>query len=133
MSLKSFHQVPILSWDIRYATFQPAKFVSSFQKLLVTSIQILDIWWSSLDIMGDLSWLSELWFVYFMKRKTTILKMSWKSSIMSELKLPTILPTANKFGRLHSCCLMYWPGPFNYFQKIYFQGFMVLKHVNSYK
>ena len=36
-----------------YATFQPAKFVSSFQKLLATSIQIFDIWGSSLDIMDD--------------------------------------------------------------------------------
>ena len=32
LSLKSFRQIPVLSWDIRYATFQPAKFVSSFPK-----------------------------------------------------------------------------------------------------
>ena len=32
LSLKSFCQIPFLSWDIRDATFQPAKFVSSFQK-----------------------------------------------------------------------------------------------------
>ena len=31
---------------MRYVSFQPAKFFSSFQKLLATSIQILNIWWS---------------------------------------------------------------------------------------
>ena len=38
---------------MRYANFQPTKFLGSFQKLLATFFQFLDIWWSTLDIMDE--------------------------------------------------------------------------------
>ena len=44
LSLKTFRQIPALSWAIRYSVFQPVKFVSTLQKLLATFFQILDIW-----------------------------------------------------------------------------------------
>ncbi len=53
MSLKTFRQIPALSWAISYSVFQPVKFASTLQKLLATFFQILDIWWSSLVIMDD--------------------------------------------------------------------------------
>ena len=62
-----------LSWAIRFSVFQPVKFASTSQKLLATFLQILDIWWSSLDIMDDFKLIfrtvfwqnSKSWFVYF--------------------------------------------------------------------
>ena len=32
VSLKTFHQIPVLSWAIRYSVFQKVKFTSSLQK-----------------------------------------------------------------------------------------------------
>ena len=58
LSLKTFHQIPALSWAIRYSVFQPVKFTNTLQKLLATFFQIFYIWWSSLDIMGDFKHIS---------------------------------------------------------------------------
>ena len=60
MSLKTFLQIPALSWAISYSVFQPFKFASTLQKLLATFFQILDIWRSSLDIMDDFKLISRM-------------------------------------------------------------------------
>ena len=60
LSLKTFRQIPALSWAIRYSVFQPAKFASTLQKLLATFFQIFDIWWSILDIMDDFKLISRM-------------------------------------------------------------------------
>ena len=58
LSLKTFRQIPALSWAISNSVFQPVKFTSTLQKLLATFFQILDIWWSSLDIRDDFKLIS---------------------------------------------------------------------------
>ena len=58
LSLKTICQIPALIWAISYSVFQPVKFASTLQKLLATFFQILDIWWSSLDIMDDFKLIS---------------------------------------------------------------------------
>ena len=65
LSLKSFCRNPALSWAIRYSVFQPVKFASTLQKLLATFFQILDIWWSSLDIMDGFKLISRTVFLFF--------------------------------------------------------------------
>ena len=58
LSLKTFCQIPALSWAISNSVFQPVKFTSTLQKLLATFFQTFDIWWSSLDIMDDFKLIS---------------------------------------------------------------------------
>ena len=65
LSLKKFCRNPALSWAISYSVFQPVKFASTLQKLLATFFQILDIWWSSLDIMDGFKLISRTVFLFF--------------------------------------------------------------------
>ena len=65
LSLKSFCQIPVLSWDIRYATFQPAKLLFVSKSGLATSIKIIDIGWLKLDIMDDSKLISRMVFFRF--------------------------------------------------------------------
>ena len=65
LSLKTFRQIPALSWAISYSVFQKVKLLNSLQKLLATFFKILDIWWSRLVIMDDFKPISRTAFFHF--------------------------------------------------------------------
>ena len=65
LSLKTFRQIPALSWAISYSVFQKVKLLNSLQKLLATFFKILDIWLSRLVIMDDFKPISRTAFFRF--------------------------------------------------------------------
>ena len=65
LSLKTFRQIPVLSWAIRYSVFQPVNSLIVSKTGLAIRIQLFDIWWSSLDINNDFKAISRTAFFRF--------------------------------------------------------------------
>ena len=103
MSLKTFCQIPALSWAISNSVFQPVKFTSTLQKLLATFFQIFDIWRSSLDIMDDFKLIFRMVFYHFGEINTSLFLLFFKLLITF-----LIIKNVSEKNQFHFLKIFFW-------------------------